>query len=90
MPFARNIELVGYDDLAGRSEFRLAMTEREVPDGYPVASFCDKGGRFGPHTQHQPQNQPCLMPIADYAYVSEKNSGITILPFAPPACPDVS
>src|SRR6202008_424285 len=30
----------------------------EVPDGYPFATFCEKGGRFGPHNPQQPQGQP--------------------------------
>ena len=43
MPFARNIELVGYHDLAGRSGFKLAMTEREGRFFLYVAALWEPG-----------------------------------------------
>jgi hypothetical protein len=61
----------------------------EVPEGYPYASFCEKGGRFGPHNQHQPQDQPVLAPIGDLVYLTYFNAGLQIFDISTPTAPRI-
>lgn len=55
-----------------------------VPPGYPVKSFREKGGRFGPHNQHQPQHQACLAPSDQYIYLTYFNAGLQIFDISDP------
>jgi hypothetical protein len=61
----------------------------EVPEGYPHATFCDKGGRFGPHNQHQPQYQPVLQPIGDLIYLTYFNAGLQVFDISQPTAPRI-
>ncbi len=49
----------------------------ELPPGAP-AGFFDRGGRFGPHNQHQPQGQSCLAPSGDHIYLTYFNAGLQV------------
>ena len=55
-----------------------------VPEGYPHATFCEKGGRFGPHNQHQPQGQAVLEPIGDIIYLTYFNAGLQVYDISRP------
>lgn len=61
----------------------------DVPEGYPHATFCEKGGRFGPHNQHQPQEQPILAPVGDIVYLTYFNAGLQIFDISRPAAPRI-
>jgi hypothetical protein len=49
-----------------------------APQGYDAPSFCQKGGRFGPHNQHQQQGLECLAPNDRYVYMAYFNAGLQI------------
>ena len=51
----------------------------EPPPGAPYRNFCEKGGRFGPHNQHQPQHQPALLQRDDLVYLTYFNAGLRIV-----------
>jgi hypothetical protein len=61
----------------------------EVPEGYPHPTFCEKGGRFGPHNQHQPQGQPVLQPVGDLVYLTYFNAGLQIFDIGRATAPRV-
>jgi hypothetical protein len=48
------------------------------PRGLPYTSFCDKGGRFGPHNQNQLQHNPHVEKQGNLAYVTWFNAGLRI------------
>jgi hypothetical protein len=48
------------------------------PRSYDARSFCEKGGRFGPHNQHQQQGMDCLAPNDRYVYLAHFNAGLQI------------
>jgi len=57
------------------------------PPGAPYRNFCEKGGRFGPHNQHQPQHQRVLMQRADLVYLTSFNAGLRIVDISDPCLP---
>jgi hypothetical protein len=57
------------------------------PPGAPYRNFCEKGGRFGPHNQHQPQRQPALMRRDDLVYLTYFNAGLRIVDISDPRLP---
>lgn len=48
------------------------------PPGLPYTSFCDKGGRFGPHNQNQLQYNPSVEKQGNLSYVTWFNAGLRI------------
>jgi hypothetical protein len=60
----------------------------EPPPGLDEAWF-DRGGRFGPHNQHQPQGQPCLAPSGDLVYLTYFNAGLQVFDISQPRRPRV-
>jgi hypothetical protein len=62
----------------------------QPPDGYPAPSFCEKGGRFGPHNQQQPQGQPSLAPIGDHVYLTYFNAGLQVYDVSDPRTPRIA
>lgn len=59
------------------------------PAGYDAPSFCEKGGRFGPHNQHQHQGLSCLAPNDRYVYLTYFNAGLQIYDVADPRDPHI-
>ena len=47
-------------------------------DIFPYKNFCERGGRFGPHNQHQPQHQDILYQGEDLSFVTYFNGGLRI------------
>jgi len=50
----------------------------EAPEGCAPDHFHQKGGRFGPHNQHQPQHQACLQPSGSFIYLTYFNAGLQV------------
>ena len=48
------------------------------PEEAPYRNFCERGGRFGPHNQHQPQYQDILYQGEDLSFVTYFNGGLRI------------
>jgi hypothetical protein len=46
--------------------------------GLPYASYCDKGGRFGPHNSHLPQGHPDHEARDDLVYLTWFNAGLRV------------
>ena len=49
------------------------------PPGAPFRNFCERGGRFGPHNQHQPQHQAVLLDRDDLAFLTYFNAGLRVV-----------
>jgi hypothetical protein len=48
------------------------------PQGAPYRNFCEKGGRFGPHNQHQWQYQDILYHNEDLVFLTYFNAGLRV------------
>src|SRR5262249_33902819 len=57
------------------------------PESYGVASFVEKGGRSGPHNQHQQQGLDCLAPNDRFVYLAYLNAGLQIYDVSDPRDP---
>ena len=60
------------------------------PRGYDAPSFCAKGGRFGPHNQHQQQGLDCLAPNDRYVYIAYFSAGLQIYDVSDPRDPHIT
>jgi len=54
------------------------------PKGYPVHSFCAKGGRFGPHNQHLSMGNPNLFNSSHISFMTYFNAGLRVFDTADP------
>jgi hypothetical protein len=61
----------------------------EAPPGAP-ADFFMRGGRFGPHNQHQPQGQSWLGGVDDHVFLTYFNAGVQVFDIADPLSPRVA
>jgi hypothetical protein len=59
------------------------------PPNYPASSFASKGGRFGPHNQHQPQFQNSLYDSDRYVFMTYFNAGLQIYDISDPWSPRI-
>jgi len=57
------------------------------PPGAPYKSFCDKGGRFGPHNQNTLLHNPDVQKQGDLVYLTYFNAGLRIYNIADPTVP---
>jgi len=53
-----------------------------LPVGYPQRDFCDVGGRFGPHNQHQLFHNPSVQPLGNLIYMTYFNAGLRVFDVA--------
>ena len=60
------------------------------PAGYDARSFAAKGGRFGPHNQHQQQGLECLASGDRYIYLTYFNAGLQVYDIEDPRDPHVT
>jgi hypothetical protein len=60
------------------------------PRGYDAPSFCAKGGRFGPHNQHQQQGLACLAPNDRLVYLAYFSAGLQIYDISDPHDPHIT
>jgi hypothetical protein len=57
------------------------------PPGAPFKNFCQRGGRFGPHNQHQHQFQDVLYRNDDLVFLTYFNAGLRIVDINDPLLP---
>jgi len=57
--------------------FLSMFPQPRVPAG-AGRDFFLRGGRFGPHNQHQPQGHPALQPSGDLIYLTYFNAGLQV------------
>jgi hypothetical protein len=67
-------------DLADESAPRILsfFPEPSPPPGAPYASFCERGGRTGPHNQHHDNGLPHLFHSDHLVYVAHFNAGLRL------------
>lgn len=80
-------EPVGFAGLVDVSDERrprlVSLFPQPVaPAGAPFRNFCERGGRFGPHNQHQAQHQPCLLARDDLVFLTYFNAGLRVIDIA--------
>jgi hypothetical protein len=71
---------VGVVDISKEENPRLVslMPLPHPPPELGVPNFCRRPGRFGPHNQHQPQDQDVLWRDERYLYVTYFNAGLRV------------
>jgi hypothetical protein len=77
-------DFAGLVDIADETRPRLvSQLPRPVPSpGLPYRTYCDKGGRFGPHDSHLPQGMPWLEDRQDRVYLTWFNAGLRVYDIA--------
>ncbi len=60
------------------------------PSAAPYTSFCDKGGRFGPHNTNQEQHLPDVQKQGDLIYLTYFNAGLQIFDIKDPRQPKIA
>lgn len=83
------VGFVGLVRISGDEPFRLIsmFPFPSPPAGAPFENFCQRGGRFGPHNQHQPQNQKALLQNEDFIYLTFFNAGLRVFDIRDPLLP---
>ncbi len=74
------LDFAGIVDVADEAAPVLRSTlPLPVPTaGLPYTSYCDKGGRFGPHNSHLPQGHPDHEDRDDRVYLTWFNAGLRV------------
>jgi hypothetical protein len=57
------------------------------PKDWPIRSFCERGGRFGPHNQNTLLHNPFVQPQGDLVYLTYFNAGLRIYDVSTPTAP---
>jgi len=60
------------------------------PKGLPYKSFCDKGGRFGPHNTNQEIHLPDVEQPGNLIYITYFNAGLQVYDIKDPRQPFIS
>jgi len=53
----------------------------------PYRNYYAKGGRFGPHNQHQPQGNPAHLALEDHILMTYFNAGLRLYDISDPLQP---
>jgi len=71
----------GLVDIADETKPRLSalFPLPPPPPGAPFRNFCERGGRFGPHNQHQHQFQNALLRDDNLVFLTYFNAGLRIV-----------
>lgn len=77
---AEALSIAGIVDVSDPTAPRLISTLPlpVPPKGFPYRTYCDKGGRFGPHNLHLPQGRPELESRDDIVYLTWFNAGLRV------------
>jgi hypothetical protein len=67
-------------DLADESSPRILsfVPDPKPPSGAPYPSFCERGGRAGPHNQHHDNGLPHLFHSDHLVYIAHFNAGLRL------------
>jgi hypothetical protein len=57
------------------------------PSDWPIKSFCERGGRFGPHNQNTLLHNPFVQPQGNLVYLTYFNAGLRIYDTSTPTAP---
>jgi hypothetical protein len=57
------------------------------PTDWPIKSFCERGGRFGPHNQNTLLHNPDVSPQGNLVYLTYFNAGLRIYDTSTPTAP---
>jgi hypothetical protein len=57
------------------------------PADWPIKSFCERGGRFGPHNQNTLLHNPFVQKQGNLVYMTYFNAGLRIYDVASPTAP---
>ena len=82
-------------DLTAMVDYKNPMQPRMIsvlpipapPQGVSYTSFCDKGGRFGPHNTNTLQHLPDVEKQADLIYLTYFNAGLRVFDVKDPRVP---
>jgi hypothetical protein len=90
----RGAEPAGYVatvDISNESDpmVMAVFPQPRPPKSYGAHSFVEKGGRSGPHNQHQQQGLDCLAPNDRFVYLAHFNAGLQIYDVSDPRDPFV-
>jgi hypothetical protein len=79
----------GIVDISNEKDPRLIsiLPTPAPPEGFPHKNFCKFGGRFGPHNQHQWQNQKSLYRNDNLLFMTWFNAGLRIFDISDPLLP---
>jgi hypothetical protein len=83
---ANHVSMVDIADLA-RPRLIATFPTPIPPAGSPYKSFCEKGGRFGPHNQNQLQHNPFVKKQDHLIYLTYFNAGLRIYDISAPSAP---
>ncbi len=86
---AEPLNFAGIVDVADETNPRLLsiLPHPRPSPGLPFASYCDKGGRFGPHNTHLSQGRPELEDRDDRVYLTWFNAGLRVFDISDPREP---
>jgi hypothetical protein len=57
------------------------------PKDWPIKSFCERGGRFGPHNQNTLLHNPFVQKPGDLVYMTYFNAGLRVYDVSAPTAP---
>jgi hypothetical protein len=83
------LNFAGIVDISNEEQPRLLSifpNPRPSP-GLDFSNYCDKGGRFGPHNSHLPQNNPHTLHRDDLVYLTWFNARLRIYDIGDPRQP---
>jgi hypothetical protein len=86
---AEAADYVATVDLSDESDpmIMAVFPQPRPPQSYSARSFAEKGGRSGPHNQHQQQGLNCLAPNDRFVYLAYFNAGLQIYDVSDPRDP---